>query len=124
MLKITNDFLEYIDKDNIADTFEISQLCQYVFDQILEALLERGSGITNQIRAENAVVEIIDKDTGQLFRCYLEIEYDENHNGLRLSGETMDGEETQITFLSDQAINKLVELRGEGPEEPLCHKCE
>ena len=124
VLGLTNEFLEYIDKKNIVDTFEVSQLCRQVFDQISEALLERDSGITNQIRAENAVVEILDKDTGQIYRRYLEIEYDENHNGLRLSGETMNGEETQIAFLSDQAINKLAELRGEGPEEPLCHKNE
>jgi hypothetical protein len=74
----------------------------------------------NKIEAESVVIEVIDQDTGKVFRRTLPIKYLENSNGLILSGETLEGNPSQIAFLSETAFNKINDLRGKGPDSPRC----
>lgn len=74
----------------------------------------------NRIEAESVVVEVIDQTTGQLFRRNLPINYLENSNGLLLSGETLEGKPAQLAFLSETALTKITDLRGQGPDTPRC----
>lgn len=124
MLKLKDEICIYLKAHEIEDSFEISQLQRDVFDFIAQETLNEKDIVTDQISAQNVVVEVRDEKTGQLYRRYLELLYDENHNGLRLTGENMSGTESQIAFLSDHAISKLAELRGDGPEGPQCHNDE
>ena len=73
-----------------------------------------------KIEAESVVIEVIDQNTGKLFRRHLPINYRENSNGLILSGETLDGNPSQIAFLSETALNKITDLRGQGADSPRC----
>ena len=93
-------------------------LLRRLFDGLSEKLLENTA--TDHITAANAVLEVIDEDTGRLYRRYLELVYGENDNGIRLIGENMAGEETGIVFLSETALKKMSDLRGAGADKPRC----
>lgn len=75
----------------------------------------------DKIEANSVVVEIIDHNTGKIFRRSLPIDYVETDNGIRLSGETIDGKSAQIAFFSDTAITKINDLLGMGPNTPRCN---
>lgn len=72
------------------------------------------------IEADQVIVEIVDKNTGQTFRRQLSIKYCETENGIVLVGETMDGAPSQITFLSEVALLRIKELFGKGADVPRC----
>jgi hypothetical protein len=74
----------------------------------------------DHISAPNLVVEVLDTESGRLFRRYLELEFDENDNGIRLIGENMAGEEAQLVFLSETALKKMQDIRGYGRDTPRC----
>ncbi len=76
--------------------------------------------IINKIEAESITIEVIDQNSGILFRRNLPINYQENDNGLILSGETMEGKPSQIAFLSETAVNKINDLTGKGLVAPRC----
>jgi hypothetical protein len=98
-----------------------SAILRRLFDRLAEETRE-GSEVTS-ITAPNAVIEVIDERSGKLYRRYLELGYEENDNGIRLSGENIAGEEVHIAFLSDTALLKMKQLRGGGPNESPCtHK--
>ena len=78
------------------------------------------SNLLDKIEADSVVVEIIDNNTGRVFRRSLPIKYLETDNGLLLTGETMEGNPSQIVFLSETAITKVNDLLGKGPDIPRC----
>lgn len=78
----------------------------------------------DKIEADTVVVEVIDNNTGKIFRRNLPIKYVETDNGIRLSGETIDGNPSQIAFYSDSAMTKINELLGNGPDAPRCNQGE
>ncbi|EIW20258.1 hypothetical protein SAMN04515679_1283 [Pelosinus fermentans] len=78
------------------------------------------SNLLDKIEADSVVVEIIDNNTGRVFRRSLPINYLETDNGLLLTGETMEGNPSQIVFLSETAITKVNDLLGKGPDIPRC----
>ncbi len=75
----------------------------------------------DKIEADTVIVEVIDNHTGKRFRRSLPIKYIETDNGIRLSGETIDGTLTQIVFYSETAMTKINELLGNGPDKPRCN---
>lgn len=77
--------------------------------------------VLDKIEADTVIVEVIDNNTGKIFRRNLPIKYVETDNGIRLSGETIDGNATQIVFFSDTAITKINDLMGMGPDAPRCN---
>jgi hypothetical protein len=95
-----------------------SQLLRRLFDGICEKLLQGNS--TDHISASNVVLEVMDQGSGRLYRRYLELGYEENDNGIRLSGENIAGKAVHILFLSDTALKKMNDLRGAGPDIPRC----
>ncbi|MDR2784692.1 MAG: hypothetical protein LBB83_02135, partial [Treponema sp.] len=64
--------------------------------------------------------EVLDAESGRLFRRYLELEFEENDNGIRLAGENMAGEPTHLVFLSETALKKMRDIRGHGRDTPRC----
>jgi hypothetical protein len=97
-------------------------LLRRLFDGLCEKLPADGSGNSSidHIAAPNLVVEVLDTESGGLFRRYLELEFDENDNGIRLIGENMAGEATQLVFLSEAALKKMRDIRGAGRNTPRC----
>lgn len=72
------------------------------------------------ISAQQAVVEITDRDTGIVFRRTLPLEYLETDNGIRLSGETIDGSPSHLAFLSETGLLRMKDILGKGPDSHRC----
>lgn len=73
------------------------------------------------ISCDEVTVEVEDKTTNRIFRRTLDISYIENSNGLKLMGENLKGEPSEIVFLSDTAINKIIDVTGQGLNKSRCH---
>lgn len=117
---LLEDINEFMKENGVTESGEKAHLIRKLFDAIAEDLQKQSSEEFEFIEAPNVVMEIIDQKTGVLFRRYLEMEYIENNNGLKVTGETLEGRKTHIAFLSDNAINRLHELKGSGWDEPRC----
>jgi hypothetical protein len=97
---------------------DAAALLRRLEDGISERLLE--NTVTDHIAAPNAVLEVVDAGSLLLYRRYLELEYDENDNGIRLTGEDLTGKTVGIVFLSETALKKMNDLRGAGADSPPC----
>ena len=73
-----------------------------------------------EITASEITVEVKDAATGEVFRRELPIDYFENANLLRLSGENLDGSVSQLVFYSARGIERLKDLTGKGPDKDPC----
>ncbi len=73
-----------------------------------------------EIIAHEVTVEIRDEKTGEVFRRELPIDYYENANFLKLSGENMDGSVSQLVFLSARGIERVKDITGKGPDHDRC----
>jgi len=73
-----------------------------------------------QIEAQSVIIEVVDQKTGYLFRRKLPMKYFETDNGIILSGENSNGSPSDITFLSDTALERINDLTGKGPDTPRC----
>ena len=115
---LAGQFSDYIKENGIVSAAEVSALMRKLFDKIHENMIIDAE--INQITSPNIVAEVIDEKTGLLFRRYLEIEYNENSNGLMISGENIKGEKSEIVFLSETAVSRTSELKGSGSDNPHC----
>ncbi|MBR3296609.1 MAG: hypothetical protein IKI65_02075 [Firmicutes bacterium] len=73
-----------------------------------------------EIVADSVTVEVTDKVTGKVYRRELPIDFYENANLLKLSGENFDGSTSQLIFYSERGIQRLGDLTGKGPDEDPC----
>jgi len=73
-----------------------------------------------KIESPGVAVEVLDRETGMLFRRELPLNYLETDNGIILSGENSNGAPSTIAFLSDTALHRINDLRGKGPDEHTC----
>ena len=73
-----------------------------------------------EITASMVTVEVTDEATGEVFRRELPIDYYENANFLRLSGENLDGSVSQLVFYSARGIERVKDLTGKGPDKDPC----
>ncbi len=69
-----------------------------------------------QITAEEVQLLVTDQETGRTFHRLLPLDYRETSNGITLAGETYAAQPTQIVFLTEFALGKLLELQGEEGE--------
>ncbi len=76
--------------------------------------------IIEKIEAQSVVIEIVDNETGMLYRRNLPLKYLETDNGIILSGENSNGKQSDITFLSDTALGRINDLTGKGPDSSRC----
>jgi hypothetical protein len=76
--------------------------------------------VIDKIEADSVVIEVLDQQTGKLFRRNLPLKYLETDNGLFLSGETIEGSPSQIAFYSETARNRIHDLLGKGPDTERC----
>ena len=73
-----------------------------------------------ELIAPEVTVEIKDEATGKVFRRELPIDYYENANILKLSGENLDGSVSQLVFYSSRGLERLKDLTGKGPDHDRC----
>ena len=73
-----------------------------------------------EITARSVVVEVTDEKTGEVFRRELPIDFYENANLLRLSGENLDGSTSQLVFYSARGLERIRDLTGKGYDHDPC----
>ena len=79
-----------------------------------------------EITAKEVTIQVKDERTGEQFSRTLPIDYYENANVLKLSGENLDGSSSSIVFYSVRGMEKLKDLTGKGVDHDPCgtHKSE
>ena len=73
-----------------------------------------------EIVAHEVTVEVRDENTGKVYRRDLPIDYFENANFLRLSGENLDGSLSQLVFYTPRGIERVKDITGKGPDHDRC----
>lgn len=74
----------------------------------------------HEIHASIVTLEVTDEKTGQTFRRNLPIDFYENANFLRLSGEDVNGKPSELVFFSNTGMQRMRDLMGHGPDEDPC----
>ena len=64
--------------------------------------------------------ELFELKTGKVYRRELPIDYYENANFLKLSGENLDGSLSQLVFYTGRGIERIKDLTGKGPDHDRC----
>lgn len=79
-----------------------------------------------EITAKEVTIQVKDERTGEQYSRTLPIDYYENANVLKLSGENLDGSSSSIVFYSVRGMERLKDLTGKGIDHDPCgtHKSE
>lgn len=79
-----------------------------------------------EITAKEITIQVKDERTGEQYSRTLPIDYYENANVLKLSGENLDGSSSSIVFYSVRGMERLKDLTGKGVDHDPCgtHKSE
>lgn len=79
-----------------------------------------------EITAKEVTIQVKDERTGEQYSRTLPIDYYENANVLKLSGENLDGSSSSIVFYSVRGMEGLKDLTGKGVDHDPCgtHKSE
>ena len=79
-----------------------------------------------EITAKEVTIQVKDERTGEQYSRTLPIDYYENANVLKLSGENLDGSSSSIVFYSVRGMERLKDLTGKGLDHDPCgtHKSE
>ena len=79
-----------------------------------------------EITAKEVTIQVKDERTGEQYSRTLPIDYYENANVLKLSGENLDESSSSIVFYSVRGMEKLKDLPGKGADLDPCgtHKSE
>lgn len=79
-----------------------------------------------EITAKEVTIQVKDERTGEQYSRTLPIDYYENANVLKLSGENLDGSSSSIVFYSVIGMERLKDLTGKGVDHDPCgtHKSE
>ena len=79
-----------------------------------------------EITAKEVTIQVKDERTGEQYSRTLPIDYYENANVLKLSGENLDGSSSSIVFYSVRGMERLKDLTGKGVDHDQCgtHKSE
>jgi hypothetical protein len=117
---------DVVRKTNPSSQGEMMALRNQIYAALEEYFLHMLSGMqpqtqTDQITSDNVIIELVDSRTGQLYRRPVELRFEENDNGIVLTGEDMSCHTSSIVFLSDAYMKKLTDISGKGPNE---HQCE
>lgn len=73
-----------------------------------------------EITASEVTIEVRDEKTGVTYRRTLPIDFYENANFLKLTGENLDGSLSSIVFYSMRGIERVKDLTGKGADHDAC----
>ena len=79
-----------------------------------------------EITAKEVTIQVKDERTGEQYSRSLPIDYYENANVIKLSGENLYGSSSSIVFYSVRGMERLKDLTGKGVDHDPCgtHKSE
>ena len=119
---------ELVDKlistSNANTSEDLIDLRNYTLNYILDYFNEHLTPNNNPldlISSDEITVEVKDNNTNKIFSRVLDISYTENSNGIKMTGENLKGQPSEIVFLSDTAINKIIDVTGKGLNKSRCH---
>lgn len=98
-----------------------NQLYAAMEEYFTQMLSDMQQSDAEHIASNNVIIELVDSRTGQLYRRPVELRFEENENGIVLTGEDMSSRSSSIVYLSDAYMKKLTDISGKGPNE---HKCD
>ena len=73
-----------------------------------------------QITADQVTIEVTDTSTGRIFRRTFPIDYLETSAVVRLRGEDLQGNPSEIVFFTSFGKQKLADLTGKGIDYDPC----
>ena len=73
-----------------------------------------------EITAKEVTIQVKDERTGEQYSRTLPIDYYENANVLKLSGENLDGSSSSIVFYSVRGMERFKDLTGKGVDHDPC----
>jgi len=116
-----NEILEKAGPSSLNEAIALRNHMLIEMEAAFGALFERyGASAPSHVAVDSVVMELVDRASGQLIRRPVELRYEENENGIVLTGEDMTGRPSSIVFLSDTYLKKLVDISGGGADT---HKC-
>ena len=109
-------------REAASENPESPELYTRMWDALSSVLNQRESAHPplNRIFAEEVTLIVTDAKKGRVFLRQLPLAYSETSNGITLKGETFAAEPTEIVFFTEFALGKLLELQGQGQNEPEC----
>ncbi|MDY4575606.1 MAG: hypothetical protein SPD90_11150 [Intestinibacter sp.] len=125
---MNNELKEVINKiiesSNFKSDKDLLRLKNEVMNQVLncfsEKICEDNEKRVDFISSDDAVLELKDNTTNKLYRRSVPLSYIENSNGIRLTGEDLHGNPSEIVFLSSIAVEKIIDVTGRGRNEARC----
>lgn len=75
---------------------------------------------SDHITSAEVCLHVQDQESGHVYTRTLPLDYHENNNGIKLSGEDFHGSTSEIAFLSASAVQKMNDLLGYGPNQSPC----
>lgn len=73
-----------------------------------------------EIIADEVTIEVKDAATGQVYRRVLPLDFYENANFLKISGESLDGSYSELVFLSATGAQNYKDITGAGADQDDC----
>ena len=73
-----------------------------------------------EIFAAEIKIEVTDRNTGLVFHRTLPVDYYETANCLRLRGENVSGDPSELVFFSTAGLGHLRDMTGQGPDKDPC----
>lgn len=73
-----------------------------------------------EIQADEVTIEVKDKKTGEVFKRILPLDFYENSNFLRISGESLNGNYSELVFLSAKGAENYKDIIGAGADHDNC----
>ncbi|MGN1033007.1 MAG: hypothetical protein ACI4PU_06055 [Intestinibacter sp.] len=113
-----------IESSNFKSDQELINLKNEIMNVVLDCFSEKICEDTKKrvdfISADDAIIELKDNTTNKLYRRSVPLSYIENSNGIRLTGEDLHGNSSEIVFLSSIAVEKIIDVTGKGRNEARC----
>lgn len=76
---------------------------------------------SDQLMADAVAITVVQPRSGRVYTRQLPMDYKENSNGITIQGEDFQGKPSSIVFLSNNAVQKIKDLTGQGWEKPRCN---
>ena len=113
-----------IESSNFKNDKELLNLKNQIMNQVLdcfsEKICEDNEKRVDFISSDELVMELKDNTTNKLYRRSVPLSYIENSNGIKLTGEDLHGNPSEIVFLSSIAVEKIIDVTGKGRNEARC----
>lgn len=110
-----------LDDENLNTLGSLHEQILQTVTQLLELHCQKFRKPTDRLSAHTVTIEFKDEGDKSVYRRTLPLEYEENSNGIVLSGEDVHGVAASISFLSASAVEKIDALLGKGWERPRCN---